>query len=256
MPESIIVLKFGSSVIPSESALGSVVGEIRRWLARGRRIVTVVSAVGGATDSLLAHARSFGGEESRASAASLAQYVATGELQSAALLGLALARAGISAAVRDAASIALRTEGSHLDAAPISLDARALRSALHTHEVVVVPGFLGRSEQGETTLLGRGGSDLTAIFIAHHLAAECRLIKDVDGLYDRDPALGDACRFEAVTYDDVLSLDEGIVQHKAVRLAREAGVEFEIGCIGSERPTLVGGAESRIASRETVAALG
>lgn len=245
MADPIVVLKFGSSVIPSEGALGEVVGEVRRWLSRGHRVVAVVSAVGGATDALLAHARSFG---AGGSAPALAAYVATGELQSAALLGLALGRAGIEAAVRDAAAIGLLTEGPVLDSSPTGLDERAVRRALGEAPVVIVPGFLGRSSRGETTLLGRGGSDLTALFIAQRLGGRCRLVKDVDGLYDRDPAEGEARRFEAVCYDDVLALSEGIVQHKGVRFARGVGLEFEVGCLGEDRGTVVWGGESRFAA--------
>jgi aspartokinase len=118
--------------------------------------------------------------------------------------------------------------------------------------VVIVPGFLGRSTRGETTLLGRGGSDLTALFIAHHLRARCRLVKDVDGLYDRDPAEGGARRFESVCHDDVLALSEGIVQHKAVRFARDVRLEFEVGCLGEDRGTVVGGGESRLEEEHPV----
>ncbi|MBL8746737.1 MAG: hypothetical protein JNK58_10325 [Phycisphaerae bacterium] len=255
MHEHTVVLKFGSSVIPSESALTDVVGEVRRWCARGSRVVAVVSAVGGATDMLLGHARSFGAATRSASAA-LAAYVATGELQSAALLGLALARSGIDAAVRDPASIGLLTDGPPLDSTPIRLDVSALARAIAGWPVVIVPGFLGRSSTGETTLLGRGGSDLTALFLAHHLRARCRLVKDVNGLYDRDPAEGDARRFERVNYADVLALSEGIVQHKAVRFALEVGLEFEVGCIGLERPTTVGGRSSRLEEPEECASVG
>lgn len=244
MAEDIIVLKFGSSVIPSESALTRIVDEVRRWIDAEYRVVAVVSAIGGATDSLLAHARRYGEASGDGHGHALAAYVATGELQAAALLGLALDRGGIDAAVLDAATIGLGTEGPALDARPARLDASRLRRALARRDAVVVPGFIGRDEEGQTTLLGRGGSDLSALFIAHHLGARCRLVKDVDGLYDRDPAAkGEAPtrRFEFANYETVLGLDEGIVQHKAVRFAREHDVEFEVGALGAERCTRIGG---------------
>lgn len=235
----VVVLKFGSSVIPTEPDLARVVGELGRWRNEGWGVIAVVSAFGGATDSLLAHAASYG-EGSNVHA--LASYVATGEAQAVALLGLALGRAGIKAEVLDAASIGLRTEGPPLDSRTRSVDARALERALERSPVVLLPGFVGRDEVGRTTLLGRGGSDLTALFVAHALGARCRLMKDVDGLYDRDPACarGTARRYARVRFDDVLSLDEGIVQHKAVRFARERGVQFEVGAMGSRDVTLVG----------------
>jgi homoserine dehydrogenase len=238
-----IVLKFGSSVIPSEAALAAVVEEVARWRSGGWRVVAVVSAIGGGTDALLAHARRFG---DAGDGHALAAYVATGELQAAALLGLALERAGHAAAVLDAAGIGLRTAGPALDATPRSVDPGAIERALERFGVVVAPGFIGRAPDGRTTLLGRGGSDLSALVIAGALRARCRLVKDVDGLYDRDPACAAAAsggaparRFERATHDTVLSLDEGIVQHKAVRFAREAGLAFEVACLGARRGTIV-----------------
>ena len=49
--------------------------------------------------------------------------------------------------------------------------------------ILVVCGFFGRDEQGNITTLGRGGSDMTALLIAHCLEAdEVILVKDVDGI--------------------------------------------------------------------------
>ena len=55
--------------------------------------------------------------------------------------------------------------------------------------MVVVPGFTaGHAEHGVVTL-GRGGTDLTAVFFAARLGSKrVRLLKDVDGVYAEDPA--------------------------------------------------------------------
>lgn len=241
MPENrLVVLKFGSSVIPDEASFPAVAEEVRRWVAEGWRVIAVVSAVGGVTDALFARGRRL---TSDPCPRALAAYVATGELQSVALLALSLASAGLSTAILDHAALRLRTQGQSLDASPADLDERALEAALAGSDIVLVPGFLGRSERDETTLLGRGGSDLTALFIAHRLGARCRLVKDVPGLYDRDPASpsdGPARLYRRVDWDTVLSLDEGIVQHKAVRFARDIGLSFEVGCLSQEESTDVG----------------
>lgn len=252
---SIIVLKFGSSVIPSEQNLADVVGEVRRWVSAGKRVIAVVSAIGGATDALLAHAKTYG---ERTNVFALAAYVATGESQAVALLGLALSRAGLDAEVLDAASLGLRTEGPALDARLVSVDARAVGAALARAAVLLVPGFVGRDAAGRTTLLGRGGSDLTALFLAAQLGSRCRLVKDVDGLYDRDPAKPVAAgpparRYERVSWDEVLALDEGIVQHKAVRYAREHCLAFEVGCLAARHATVVGHDAATFAADSAVA---
>ena len=122
---------------------------------------------------------------------------------------------------------------------------------------LVVPGFIGIDELKRLVLLGRGGSDLSAIFVAQQLAAaKCRLVKDVDGLYEWDPAdfsapgagasgagaggKGQPRRYASLSWLGALALDGGIVQHKAVRFAREHRLRFEVGGYGSSAPTIVG----------------
>lgn len=242
----VTVLKFGGSVLAREHDLARAVHEVYRWVREGHRVVAVVSALGKTTDRLLAQAHHYGAAPEPAALAAL---VATGEQTSAALLGLALDRAGVPAEVLDAARIELRTSGSVLDAEPVGVNAAAVCRALERVPVVVVPGFLGRDEAGRTTLLGRGGSDFSALFLAHALGAErCRLVKDVRGLYERDPARpGPLARvFRELSWDECLKLDGRIVQHKAVRWAKERGVRFEVASLNGTRASRVGPYETSL----------
>jgi homoserine dehydrogenase len=245
---SLTVLKFGSSVLPTEDHLPIAVREIQHWVSRGHRVIAVVSALGDATDRLLAHANRYATDRP-ADESATAALLATGEANTVALLGLALARAGTPASVLDAAAIGLRTEGPLLDSRAVDLDRGAVHRALSRRPVIVVPGFLGRDEHGQTTLLGRGGSDLTALFLAGELFAEqCVLLKDVDGLYDRDPSEdpAGARRYLRANYDDVLRLTGGIVQHKAVRYARDRRTQFTVASCGRFDGTLIWGGDTVI----------
>lgn len=247
--EPIVVLKFGSSILADEASLPRAVHEIYHHVRRGSRVIAVASAIGKATDTLLDNARRFGRKPDPFATAALA---ATGEATSVALLGLALDRAGVPTATLDSAGIGLRTEGPALDSRPVDLDTRAIARVLEHHSVLVVPGFVGRDSSGRTTLLGRGGSDLTALYIAAKVgAASCELLKDVDGLYDKDPAIHGprARRFDAASYEDVLRLDEGIIQHKAVRLARDLNVPFRVGALGRTSATLIHEGPTRLGTR-------
>ncbi len=245
-----IVLKFGSSVLPGEPNLPTAVHEIYRWVRQGYRVVAIVSALGNTTDALIEHARKFSDAPTEST---FAAFVGTGELRASALLGLALDRAGVPNRVLDHAAIELATDGPVLDSRAISVNTQRILGSLSEAPVLVIPGFLGRSSKGETTLLGRGGSDLTALFIAAQIGAEVRLLKDVDGLYDRDPAdrsVTPARRFDRVTWDDVLSLSEGIVQHKAVRFARDRGLEFSVARSGDDHGTIVGRGPTKVAEHD------
>lgn len=243
--EQIVVLKFGGSVLREDRDVAAVVDEIYRWVRGGHKVVAVVSAIEGQTDALIERAGQYGPGASDSAAAVL---LSTGELQSAALLGLALGRAGVDASVLPISAIGLRTLGDVLDAEPVSVDVARLKSALERSSVAVVPGFTGVGLGGQWTLLGRGGSDLTALFLAQQLGATCRLIKDVDGLYEWDPAKprtgkdGSAVRpgkYARIGIEDALQLGGHIVQNKALRFVREHGQRFEVGTFAVADATLV-----------------
>jgi homoserine dehydrogenase len=217
MQQEIIVLKLGSSVLETQEDLPNAVHEIYRWYRAGYRVVAVVSAVGDTTDHLIAQA----GELAHAPDPwSCAELLATGERASAALLGIALDRSGVPARIVDPREVGLLVAGSPLDSEPVSLDAGRLKSLLTDHPVVIIPGFFGTVSDGRVHLLGRGGSDLSAVFLAHRLgAAQCRMVKDVDGIYDADPALvrnRDPHRFAALSHDDALRVAGRLIQPKAV----------------------------------------
>lgn len=253
---SITVLKFGGSVLRDELHIHAAAEEVAQAVARGVRVVAVVSALEGTTDALLARARAYAPSPHPFAAA---QLLATGEHASAALLGLALDARGVRVEVLDAAGAGLQTTGDALDASPVALDTPALLQALGRARAVVVPGFVGRDGFGRTTVLGRGGSDLTALFIAQRLGADCRLVKDVAGLYEWDPALPGPAprRFRTLDWDGALALDGSIVQHKAVRFAREHALGFEVGALAAEEVTRVGPlspllVEEALAREETI----
>jgi homoserine dehydrogenase len=245
--QELTVLKFGGSVLRDEADLRTAVHEVYRWLRRGGKVIAVVSAFDGTTDRLIRQGQAVTPETDPVATPLL---LATGELTTASLVVLALRRAGIPATALNPASAGLRTDGVGVDANPLSIDHAAIRRELETHSVVVVPGFVGVDERQQFTLLGRGGSDLTALFIASELGAtRCRLIKDVDGLYEHDPALAEPPprRFESISWDAALQLDEGIVQHKGLRFARARGLCFEVGAFNRDQATRVGACETRFA---------
>jgi len=235
----IIVLKFGSSVLRSENDLPTAVHEIYRWWRDGYQVVAVVSAFGNTTDELTQRALSVCEQPDDELVAVL---LATGEATSSVLLGLALNRSGIPASVLDAEQAGLRTDGPVLDANLTSVDTGRVLKAL-TRGVVVLPGFVGKSSSGKTALLGRGGSDLTALFLAQRLGGTCRLIKDVDGLYTSDPnsqSGPSAARFTRVSYRTAARVGGAVVQRKAIEFAERERLGFSVSSVGSCRATVVG----------------
>lgn len=249
MATPITVLKFGSSVLSARSRLAAVVHDIYRSYRRGHRVVVVVSAIGRHTDMLLDEAGKWA--EPAEPETALAKLLSAGEEQAAALLTIVAHRAGIPCELLDAADVHLRLLADRLDADPCSVNRHRILTALDQTPVVILPGFAGRHVDGGTGLLGRGGSDLTAVFLAEALGAQsCRLVKDVDGIYERDPAdaVGDdsadcPSRYRQITYDQAQRVAGVLVQPKAVEylqctrrraavtaLLRETGTEVGASC--------------------------
>jgi aspartokinase/homoserine dehydrogenase 1 len=73
---------------------------------------------------------------------------------------------------------------------------------------VIIPGFIASNEKGETTTLGRGGSDYSAAVIAAALDAECLEIwTDVDGFMTADPKkVEKAYAIDNLTYSEAIEL--------------------------------------------------
>ena len=244
----VIVLKFGSSVLRDEHDLPTAVHEIYRWWRGGFQVVAVVSAFGDTTNELTQRAQSIC---DRPGNELVARLLATGEAASSALLGLALSRAGIPATVFDAEEAGLVTDGPTLDAQLVSVNSAKLLAALRDG-VVVLPGFVGRSQSGQTTLLGRGGSDLTALFLAHRLGAVCRLIKDVDGLYTSDPNREtSAARFVRVSYATAARVGGAVVQRKAIDFAERHRLRFTVSSVAVNCATEIGPHADSVALSES-----
>lgn len=238
--QRLIVLKFGGSVLRDERQLRRAGHEIHRWRRDGWSVVAVVSAFAGRTDALIAAARA---ASPRAGDHHVAAAAAAGELESATALALGLDRHGIPARVVTPASARLVATGDPLDASPQSIDPVPIQVGLGAGDVVIVPGYAGVDPDGRTVVLGRGGSDLTALVLADALDADrCRLVKDVDGLYVADPSRPGPKprRYVDATWEDALTTDGSIVQHAAVRFARDRNRPFELGASGSTDPTWIG----------------
>ncbi len=129
-----------------------------------------------------------------------------------------------------------------------------IESVLQQRRVAVIPGFVARDRQGRVALFGRGGSDLSALFLAKQLNARCRLIKDVDGIYNSDPAItSDAKRFDEIDFADALSIAGRVVQRKAIAFGRKTSVPFEVAALGENYATVVGSHRSVLSARNSPA---
>ncbi len=100
-------------------------------------------------------------------------------------------------------------------------------------DVVLTQGFVARDAEGRTVLLGRGGSDTAAAYLAAKVGAQgLEIWTDVPGLLSADPRVVPGARLlEAVSYDEAESLAGfgGKVLHpRTIHPVREAGIPLEV----------------------------
>jgi aspartate kinase len=237
---TISVLKIGGSVLTGRQAYRRVAAFIGDRLCANpdERLVVVVSAQNGTTDSLLSTAREIASDPDPVT---LDLLWSIGETESAALLALFLQAHGVRAR---AASI----HESGLDAPEndehCSVRPLRLLALVAQYDVVVAPGFLARGGGDRVVSLGRGGSDLTAVLLAAGLgAARCELVKDVPGYFTADPKRDPGARpLPHVTYDRAIEMADdgcGLVQRHALVAARDQQLPLVIRAMASDNTTLV-----------------
>jgi aspartokinase/homoserine dehydrogenase 1 len=103
----------------------------------------------------------------------------------------------------------------------------------HAGPLQVVTGFVGGTGAGETTTLGRGGSDYTATLLGAMLGAEAvEIWTDVDGVMSADPRIvQEAFSLESLSYDELMELSHWgakVMHPAAVQPAREHGLRLLI----------------------------
>jgi aspartate kinase len=136
---------------------------------------------------------------------------AFGERLSSELVAGALQETRVPATHVDARELIV-TDEHHGSATPLywATYAKLRRSIpyLTGTNVVVMGGFIGATEAGVTTTLGRGGSDLTASLVGAGIGAEeIQIWTDVDGLLTCDPRVSPAgYRVRTVSYEEAAAM--------------------------------------------------
>jgi aspartate kinase len=116
-----------------------------------------------------------------------------GERLSSYIVALAFRQFGMEAGHLDSRRVIV-TDKRHTQAAPNFPETYARLAAtlppMAREGVVVMGGFIGSTEDGVTTTLGRGGSDFTASIVGAGIGAEeIQIWTDVDGLLTADPSI-------------------------------------------------------------------
>ncbi len=230
-----IVMKFGGTSMAGTERIRTVAALVKREVDAGHQVAVVVSAMAGETDRLVNFCK-----EANPRFASLpengAEYdvvVAAGEQVTSGLLALTLQAIGVPARSWLGWQLPIQTEEAHAKARIHKIETQALRAAMATGAVAVIPGFQGMMADGRVSTLGRGGSDTSAVAVAAALKADrCDIYTDVDGVYTTDPRIvARARKLGYVTYEEMLelaSVGAKVLQTRSVGLAMKLGVRVQV----------------------------
>jgi aspartate kinase len=155
-------------------------------------------------------------------------------------------RLGIPAKHIDARQVIV-TDSRHTQALPLidRINARLKECVqpLVGKSVVVMGGYIGSTEGGVTTTLGRGGSDFTASLVGAGLSAdEIQIWTDVDGMLTCDPTVcGGGHRIKTLSFDEAAELayfGAKVLHPATVAPAMERNIPVRI--LNSRRPEIEG----------------
>ena len=227
---ALIVQKYGGTSVADPDRIRAVAENVAFTKRRGHDVVVVVSAMGKATDTLIALANSVSRTQP---GRELDMLLTTGERVSMALVCMALADLGLEAMSFTGSQVGIITDTNHGKAKILEVKGDRVREALAAGNVCVVAGFQGVSTDKEITTLGRGGSDTTAVALAAALSADaCEIYTDVSGVFTADPRIvPQARRLAKVNFDEMLEMagaGSKVLNLRSAEFARNHNVPLHV----------------------------
>ena len=232
----LIVQKYGGSSVANAERVFNVAKRIMRTRMEGNDVVVVLSAQGKTTDGLIAKAKEINAKPSRRE---MDMLLSTGEQQSVALMAMAISAIGGRAVSLNAAQVGVETTNTYSNARIRHINTERIENELDEGSIVLVTGFQGVNAIGDTTTLGRGGSDTSAVALAAALNADmCEIYTDVEGVYTADPrVVPDAVKLDEISYDEMLelaSLGAKVLHSRSVEVAKKYNVKLVVRSSMSE----------------------
>lgn len=227
---TLLVQKFGGTSVANSERIRAVADHVARTVRRGSSVVLVISAMGKETDELL---RIAGEVSTTKSGREMDMLVTSGERKAIALMCMALHEVGLTADSFTGSQAGFLTDTTHMNAKILEVKPDRVRATLEKGKIPVVAGSQGVSTERDITFLGRGGSDTTAVALAHVLGADvCELYTDVSGVYTSDPqVVPSALKMDRVSFDELLEMTASGCPKPAMRsveMARTHGVALHV----------------------------
>ncbi|MEP1123242.1 MAG: aspartate kinase [Ilumatobacter sp.] len=227
---ALIVQKYGGTSVADPDRIKAVADNVAITRRRGDDVIVVVSAMGRATDNLIALADQVSKNQS---GREMDMLLTTGERQTAALLTMALHDRGVDAVSFTGSQVGIITDTVHRKAKIIEVKGDRVRESIAAGRVAVIAGFQGVSTDKEITTMGRGASDLTASALAGAMNADaCEIYTDVTGVFTADPRIVPRARKLAkVNFDEMLEMagaGSKVLAMRSVEFARNHDVPLHV----------------------------
>ena len=227
---ALIVQKYGGTSVADPDRIRACADNIAITRKRGNDVIVVVSAMGKATDNLIALADSVAKNQS---GREMDMLLTTGERQTAALMTMALLDRGIDAISFTGSQVGIITDTAHRKAKIVEVKGDRVRESLAEGKVCVIAGFQGVSTDREITTMGRGASDLTASALAQAMNADaCEIYTDVTGVFTADPRIvPQARKLTKVHFDEMLEMagaGSKVLALRSVEFARNHDVPLHV----------------------------
>ena len=165
------------------------------------------------------------------------QIVCIGELFSTCIISHFLNEEKLSNQWLDVRDL-LRTDNNFRDAGvQFDFSADRIKQAINNYEgnITITQGFIGATDDNESTTLGREGSDYTAAIFANILDAESLTIwKDVEGVMNADPkAFSDAQLIHELNFNEVIEMayyGAQVIHPKTIKPLQNKSIPLLVKC--------------------------
>ncbi|MDF2946033.1 MAG: aspartate kinase, monofunctional class [Bacillales bacterium] len=237
----VIVQKFGGTSVRDQHGRQNALKHIKEVINDGYKSIVVVSAMGRkgepyATDTLL---QLIGVPNSHVSKREIDLLMSCGENISAVVFSNLLNQQGIKATALTGFQAGLVTTDDFMNAKVIEVNTNRIFKEFEEYDVIVVTGFQGATRNGDTTTLGRGGSDTSASVLGAAVKAEIiDIFTDVEGIMTADPRLVENAKIlETVTYEEICNMaHQGakVIHPRAVEIAENSNIPIRVRSTYSE----------------------
>ena len=245
------VYKYGGNLLKDENKRKLIYEFFKEKKEKGIKVVMVVSAFGRekdcfSTDNLSKNIELLSDKDKD-------QIITFGEIYSSLIIKNELLKEGFKVESLSYNEIGITCDNNYQNGNIENVDMHYLKEKLDGNEIVVVPGFIGKSSEGKIISLGRNTSDLTAVIIAKYFNLnKANIIKEVNGIFKTDPnKISDKKLIRQISYDEMIAMVRAgskMFSSKTLEYAKDNNVVIEVRGLNEKEGSII----SNVSSEEKI----